>query len=74
MYPWKTTGFSLPKPCDGFFHWGKVDLAFHKGDRRKTLQENIAKKFDVKEFAGLKKELDPHNVLGNDITDAVLWG
>ncbi|CAK9026232.1 unnamed protein product [Durusdinium trenchii] len=59
---------------DGFFHWGKVDLAFHKGDRRKTLQENIAKKFDVKEFAGLKKELDPHNVLGNDITDAVLWG
>ena len=31
-------------------------------------------RFDVKEFRRLKKELDPNNVLGNGITDAVLWG
>lgn len=59
---------------DGFFHWGKVDLAFHEGARRKALQEQFAKKFDVKEFARLKGELDPNNVLGNAITDAVIWG
>ncbi|CAJ1388962.1 unnamed protein product [Effrenium voratum] len=58
----------------GFFHWGKVDLAFHEGPRREGLRKALAEKFDLGEFRRLKQELDPNNVLGNAITDVLLWG
>eukprot|EP00435_Cladocopium_sp_Y103_P063792 s424_g25.t1 len=48
---------------DGFFHWGKIDLNFHAGERRKILKEQFAKKFNVQEFARLKSELDPNNAM-----------
>lgn len=59
---------------DGFFHWSKIDLNFHAGERRKILKEQFARKFNVQEFGRLKAELDPNNVLGNAITDAIIWG
>jgi len=56
----------------GVFHWGKVDLAFHQGRQRLAeMQASMRRRFDVQAFLDVRKSLDPQNVLGNDLIDAV---
>lgn len=56
----------------GVFHWGKVDLAFHEGQRRlEDLQRNFRERFDTQSFVEARRRLDPNNILGNRLIDTI---
>jgi L-galactono-1,4-lactone dehydrogenase len=56
----------------GVFHWGKVDLAFHEGQRRlEDLRSNFRERFDVQSFVEARRRLDPNNILGNRLIDTI---
>jgi len=57
----------------GAFHWAKIDLDFHHGPvRLADLKKHYGKRFDLVEFAKLRKSLDPQNLFGNKLTDTAL--
>lgn len=60
---------------DGFFHWGKVDLAFHEGARRKALQEQFAKKSlrFFEHFDLLRLKIPPPKVHGQNLSEEVFF-
>lgn len=56
----------------GVFHWGKVDLAFHQGAARMAeLHAQMRRRFDAEGFVQARRRLDPRNVLGNALVDAL---
>jgi len=57
---------------NGTMHWGKLDLNFHEGGRRKALQENMRRRFNVEAFLNAKQELDPQNILSNTLINEAL--
>jgi len=55
----------------GVFHWAKVDLDFHRGVRRAALRESMSSRFRMEEFRSVRQDLDPRNILGNELVDEV---
>lgn len=55
----------------GAFHWGKIDLDFHRGKRLDDMQAAYRARFDTEGFCQARRALDPHNVLGNRLIDKI---
>jgi len=55
----------------GAFHWGKIDLNFHKGSRLSVMKESLAMRYDCTGFQAQRRALDPQNVLGNRLMDTI---
>lgn len=56
----------------GSFHWGKLDLNFHEGNRLEDLRQNLRGRFDVKSFQEARKDLDPKGILSNRLIETAL--
>ena len=51
-------------------HWAKVE-ATHDEQRRERLRRRLAERFPTLHFNRAREELDPKNILANDIVDAL---
>eukprot|EP00887_Chlorella_sp_A99_P007279 scaffold2.g7279.t1 len=58
-------------------HWAKIELPSDPGKGRfpraaAALRARVAARYPVAEFAAARRRLDPHNILGNELVDALL--
>jgi L-galactono-1,4-lactone dehydrogenase len=52
-------------------HWAKVEPLQHDAPALCALQARLAARFPVDRFNAARVRLDPHNVLGNEIVEAM---
>ena len=52
-------------------HWAKVELPDSEA-AQDGLRARLAKRLPVAEFNALRRELDPHNIMANELIDGVL--
>lgn len=52
-------------------HWAKIELPSDPGAAA-ALRARVAARYPVAEFAAARRRLDPHNILGNELVDALL--
>ncbi|GBG88807.1 hypothetical protein CBR_g48422 [Chara braunii] len=53
-----------------FEHWAKIEVPETDAERRE-LADRLRKRFPVDAFNQARRDLDPHNILSNDVIDAL---